>query len=175
MVGMASIAGGAKHGLATLSHAERDAAQRALARLKSSGGGLGSKLEGSTRSATVYGGSAIKGAGLTASLIHGQGSDTFMGGARSALTHTVAGSDTVLSGSAAFGGHTSVSDALARHGGANFSLSADTINVAGATAEGVKAAHPPDATTHAHTITLADKTTVTITGVSAHDITKLTH
>jgi hypothetical protein len=174
MVGTASISGGAKHGMATLSHAERDAAQRALAKLKGSGG-LGSKLEESTRSATVYGGSAIKGGGLSASmLIHGQGSDTFMGGARSALTAASAGNDTVLSGSKAFGGHTSVSDALARHGGQNFSLSSDTISVHGATADSVKAAHPETAA-NAHTITLADKTTVTITGVSAHDVTKLSH
>src|SRR5579863_175400 len=141
MVGTASITGGAKHGLATLSHEERHAAQNALAKLNSRSGL--SSLEGSTRSATVYGGALGKSAGLNAStLVHGQGSDTFIGGARSALTHAGVGNDTVVSGSTAtFAGRSTLSGSVAHHGGQNFSLSTDTVSVAGATAESVKAGH----------------------------------
>jgi hypothetical protein len=171
MVGMATVDGGTKHGLAALSHEERQAAHNALAKLNSKTG-LGSHLDAATRSATVYGGSLLKSAGLNAStMMHG--SDTFIGGARSGLTHAGIGNDTVVSGSTAtFGGRASLSSPIAHHEG-HLSLSSDTISVAGATAESVKAGHAHDATS-SHTITLADKTTVTITGVSAHDI-KPTH
>jgi hypothetical protein len=179
MQGMASLQGGAHHGVAALTHGEREAAQNALAKLKGPGHVLGSHLDSSTRSATVYSGTALKTTGLGAStVLHGQGHDTFIGGARSGLTPADAGNDTVVSGSTAatFGGRTSVSNALSAHGG-HFSLSTDTISVAGTTAESVKAGHTDVTTSHAtsHTITLADKTTVTITGVSAHDIGKLSH
>jgi hypothetical protein len=172
MVGMATMDGGAKHGLTALSHEERQAAHNALAKL-SSRSGLGSHVDAATRSATVYGG--LKSAGLNApALIHGQGSDTFIGGARSGLTHAGVGNDTVVSGStAAMGGRASLSSPVGHHAAQNFSLSSDTISVHGATAESVKAGHTHEATA-SHTITLADKTTVTITGVSAHDI-KPTH
>jgi hypothetical protein len=104
--------------------------------------------------------------------------DTFMGGAHNAPTKAVAniGSDTVVGGSATtFGGHGSEAKPMSGHGSQHFTLSGDTINIAGATAEGVKAAHPHDAAATAHTITLADKTTITIAGLSSHDITKLQH
>jgi hypothetical protein len=179
MTGMASLQGGAHHGLAALTHAEREAAQNALAKLKGSGRVLGSHLDGSTRSATVYSGAALKTAGLSGStVLHGQGHDTFIGGARSGLAPASAGNDTVISGSTAtFGGRAHVSGAPSAHGGHPFSLSTDTISVAGATAESVKAGHTDATASHAssHTITLADKTTVTITGVSSHDIGKLSH
>lgn len=177
MTGMASLAGGAHHGLATLTHAERQAAQNALAKLKGTGRVLGSHLDSSTRSATVHSGAALKAAGLSAStVLHGQGHDTFIGGARSGLVPADAGNDTVISGSTAtFGGRTHVSGAPGAQVGHQFHLSTDTISVAGATAESVKAGHTDATTPHAsHTITLADKTTVTITGVSAHDL-KLSH
>jgi hypothetical protein len=178
MVVGASVAGGAKHGLAVLSHAEREAAKNALAKLKTLTSHLGSHLISSTESATVYGGASVKTTGLSAStLIHGQGSDTFKGGARSAPTHTLAniGNDTVVSGSATtLGGHT-LADPFVTHGAQAFSLNSDTINVKGTTAEGVKAAHPEEVRTGTHTVTLADKTTVTITGLSQHDVGKLTH
>jgi hypothetical protein len=175
MTGMASLQGGAHHGLASLTHAEREAAQNALSKLKGSGR---MQLDGSIRSATVYSGAALKTAGLSAStVLHGQGHDTFIGGARGGLAPASAGNDTVISGSSAatFGGHTS--DVLGAHSGHHFSLSTDTISVAGATAESVKAGHADATTTRgtSHTITLADKTTVTVTGVSAHDIGKLSH
>jgi hypothetical protein len=171
----ASVTGGATHGLAVLSHAEREAARQALAKLKTSGSGLGSHLSGSTESATVYGGA--KTTGLKAStLIHGRGSDTFIGGARSAPTHTLAniGNDTVVSGSAATLGRTTV-DHLGGHSTQNIHLTSDTISVKGVTAEGVKAARPEEAKAATHTVTLADKTTVTISGLSQHDVGKLPH
>jgi hypothetical protein len=177
MTGMASLAGGAHHGVATLTHAERQAAQNALAKLKGTGRVLGSHLDSSTRSATVHSGAALKAAGLSGStVLQGHGQDTFIGGARSGLMPANAANDTVVSGSTAvFGGRTQVSGAPGAHGGHPFSLSTDTISVAGATAESVKAGHTDATTSHtSHTITLADKTTVTITGVSAHDI-KLSH
>jgi len=98
MVAGATIFGGAKHGLAVLSFAEREAAKNALAKLKTQG--LGSHPSGSIESATVLGGSAARTTGLRSStLIHGQGSDTFKSGARITPTHTLAniGNDTVLS------------------------------------------------------------------------------
>jgi hypothetical protein len=176
MTGIATIAGGVKHGLGALTHAEREAARNVLEKLKSSGRGPGSNLGPPTQSATVYGGSLLKTHGVP-SLIRGEGSDTFMGGVRSTPAHTVtgAGNDTVLSGSTTtFAGHTAVPDAPGQVS-PHISLSADTINVAGATAESVKAGRPEEATTKAHTVTLPDKTTVTITGLSQHDITKLHH
>jgi hypothetical protein len=99
-----------------------------------------------------------------------------MGGARSVPTHSLAniGNDTVVSGSATkLGGRTV--DSFGGHSAQNFVLSSDTINIKGATAEGVKATRPEDAKTSTHTVTLADKTTVTISGLSQHDVGKLTH
>lgn len=175
MLGPATVTGGAKHGLATLSHAERQAAQNALAKLKSPGAGMGNHP---SLSATVFSGSSVKPGEMGAStLIHGQGMDTFIGGARSAPASLGAklGNDTVVSGSAAhFAGRASLPDTLTGHGSHPITLSADTINLAGHTAEGVKAAHSHDASS-AHTITLSDKTTITIAGLSSHDITKLQH
>ena len=168
---MASISGGIRHGLAALSQAEREAAQKALEKLTGRGAGLGSNLSGIGGSATVYGGSGTKSAGTGGpTLLHGQGNDTFVGGAHSALTPATAANDTVISGSTMT--RSSVSEAVGRQG-SHFTLSADTISVAGATAESVKAAQSPAA--NVHTITLADKTTVTITGVSPQDITKIHH
>ena len=102
MTGMASIHGGAHHGMATLTHAEREAARNALAKLKSSGSSL-AHLDSSIRSATVYSGSDVKGTGVKPNLLQGHGSDTFIGGARTGLTPLGTGSDTVISGSTASG------------------------------------------------------------------------
>lgn len=168
MVGNASLSGGARHGLSALSHAERQAAQNALSRIKGSGG--------LTHNATVFGGTVSK-AGLgSRSLIQGRGSDTFAGGSRGVQTRPLiaAGNDTVVSGSAVmFGGRTPLSEALGGHGSHGFALNSDTINVAGTTADSVKAAQHESAP-KAHTVTLADKTTITITGLS-HDIPKIGH
>ena len=168
MVGNASLSGGVRHGLSALSHAERQAAQNALSRIKGSGG--------LTHNATVFGGMVSK-AGLGApSLIQGRGSDTFAGGSRGVQTRPLmpAGNDTVVSGSSVvFGGRTPLSESIPGHSSHGFALNSDTINVAGATAESVKAAQHEGAA-KAHTITLADKTTITVTGLS-HDIPKVGH
>jgi hypothetical protein len=168
MVGNASLSGGARHGLTALSNAERQAAQNALSRIKSSGG--------LSHNATVFGGTVSK-AGLGApSLMQGRGSDTFAGGSRGVQTRPLiaAGNDTVVSGSSAvLGGRTPLSESIGSHSSRGFALSSDTINVAGATAEHVKAVQQEGAA-KAHTITLADKTTITVTGLS-HDIPKVGH
>lgn len=165
----ASMPGGIQHGLSTLSHAERHAALQALSRIKSTSGRLGSTLAGIKQSATMIGGSAHH-AGLGSStLIHGAGHDTFIGGARSTFATNV-GNDTVLSGSAK-----SLEHAVpGTHGLGHAGLSSDTINVAGTTAASIKAMLPGDKA-KAHTVTLGDKTKVTISGLSNHDITKLHH
>src|SRR5579863_10269652 len=102
MLGTATLAGSARHALANLSDAERQAAHRALAKLNQPGHGLGAHLSSITESATVSSGSLysqdLKTAGLGAStLIHGQGSDTFIGGVRGAAPTFAAGigNDTV--------------------------------------------------------------------------------
>ena len=168
MVGNASLSGGARHGLSALSPAERQAAQNALSRIKGSGG--------LTHNATVFGGTVAKGGLGAPSLIQGRGSDTFAGGSRGVQTRPLmaAGNDTVVSGSSVlFGGRTPLSESIGGHGNQSFALNSDTINVAGATAENVKAVQHED-TAKAHTITLADKTTITVTGLS-HDIPKIAH
>ena len=177
---MATIPGGSQRGFATLSPAERVAAQNALTKLKSAGGGVGQPSGVSAPNATVYSGSAVKPGALGApSLLHGQGSDTFMGGARGLSIHLAAniGTDTVVSGSATtFGGRTSAADAVrGGHGSQNFSLSADTVNVAGVTAEQVMAEHQQGAVGNSQTITLADKTTITVSGLSQNHLAGLQH
>jgi len=174
----ATLDGGATRGMAILSPAEREAAKNALAKLKTLGGGLGSHLGVFTESATVYGGASVKASGLSSStLVRGHGSDTFMGGSGSLVTHSLANvaNDTVVSGSAtAFHGH----GAPEHLGGINardFALSSDTIDVKGTTADGVKAVHPEPAKAGAHTVKLPDKTTVTVSGLSQHDVDKLPH
>ena len=101
-------------------------------------------------------------------LLAGQGNDTFAGGVHSGFDLHGFASDSVIGGSSA--GHTPASD----HASSVFHLSNDTINLAGATAAGVKAQDPSQATHGTHTVTLADKTTLNITGVS-HDIIKPHH
>jgi hypothetical protein len=166
-----TIAGGKHSGLASLSHTERRAAENALSKIKSASGNLGSNLGGFGQSATLIGGS-LKSSGLSAStLMHGVGSDTFIGGARSSLTSSI-GSDTVVSGSAKL--LNAGADTLGAHNASNFALSSDTIHVAGATALSVKAVQPEDKV-KAHSVSVGDKTTVTISGLSTHDISKLSH
>jgi len=175
MLGASSVSGGAKHGSSVLSHAERAVAQNALNKLNSLSARPGLGSGSSTSSATVFGG--VRSGKLAGpSLIHGQGNDTFMSGARSLTTHSLAniGNDTVVSGSAATGGHMR-SEAHNAQRIQNFSLNSDTINVKGATAEGVQGKHEEAKTTSSHTITLSDKTTVTVAGLSHHDIGKITH
>jgi len=178
MVGLATIAGGmAKSGLVALNPAEQHAAQQALAKLagattSQATGSTASYLSASTQNAATVGSlstlptlSSLNAGG--SGLLSGHGTDTFAGGVASA-GHSLAGfaSDTVVGGSAA----TSVLPSGTTTAG--FNLSADTINVAGATATGVSVQDPAQAHTAVQTITLADKTTVTITGVPSHNIIK---
>jgi hypothetical protein len=161
MADLVTVAGGAKPGISTLSPAEHQAAMHALSRLST---GVGA----STGVASVLGGSNLTSAtqsGGSAKLVTGRGADTFAGGVHqsSAPAFSTLGSDTVVAGSA-FG---KLDPAAA---GQAHSLSGDTINVAGTTAASLK-----EQTLHAgkaagQTITLSDKTTVTLTGV--HDVTK---
>lgn len=166
----ASMPGGMHHGLASLSHAERQAALNALAKISRTPGRFGSNLAGVKQSATQIGGAAHR-SELRSSLIHGPGQDTFIGGARGALTASI-GSDTVLGGSI---NPLERGTALpATHALGHASLSSDTINIAGRTAASVKAMNPNDKA-KAHTVTLGDKTKITISGLSTHDISKLHH
>ncbi len=163
--------GGVKHGAAVLSHSERVVAQNALNKLNA----MKSAHGVSPTSATVIGG--IKSPLLAgSSLVHGHGSDTFVGGTRSLSTHSLAniGNDTVVSGSTTKGAHAST-EARAAQSMPKYSLSNDTINVKGATAETVKGTHAEHTATGSHTMTLADKTTITVSGLSHHDISKLSH
>lgn len=172
MVDTASVAGGAKSVLASLSPAEHHAATQALARLESlDRGGVSSFLGGS---ATLSGGTAhaldttVVGSGKLG-LISGVGSDTFVGGVSSAAHATgLGGTEAVTAGSAGlFASHLTNAESLA-HSGAGLSLSNDTIKAAGVTAASVKADKPSAAHAAGTTVTMADKTTVNLIGVSAH-------
>jgi len=174
-----TLGGGALHSMARLTTAEREAAKNALEKIKSLGSSLGSHLDRIDLSATVYGGSSATATGLrTPTLIHGQGSDTFVGGARNLPVHATAdlARDTVVGGSVTpFSAPHAAGEVLDKHGAQSFSLSNETINVLGTTAESVKGTSPHDSATSAHTITLADKTTITISGLSHEDVSKLKH
>lgn len=171
MVDLVTVSGGS-HGLNSLSPAEHQAAINALAKLSSSTGasqGVASVLGGSLRSATLSGGSALSdGVKAGSSNLIGRGADTFAGGAHSATTPTFAiGSDTVVAGSAI----TSATEATKQaSSGVHANLSGDTINIAGTTAASVKSNVVQDSKSAGHTITMSDKTTITLTGV--HDVTK---
>jgi hypothetical protein len=113
----------------------------------------------------------LRSATLSGGTVHeaGKGADTFVGGAHGAQHPiTSVGSDTVVAGSG-FSGKIAASSPAAF--GAGHAVGADTINVAGTTAASVK--HDPAAgKAVGQTITLSDKTTVTLTGVHSHDVTK---
>ncbi len=141
-----------------MSASEHQAAVRAIAKLSGSSGvthGVSSVFGGTFKSATVSSGTT---------LVSGKGADTFAGGVHSAATPTVkaVGSDTVVAGSAF--GKTELSAGTSR------GLTADTISVAGTTATGVKTT--PEVKSSGQTITMADKTSITLTGVTAHNTTK---
>lgn len=168
MTGSVTMGGGIAHKTTTLSPKEYQAAQSALTKLKVSASNISSHLTGTTQSATVSSGSPV----TRTPLLHGQGSDTFIGGVRSASAASVSsiGNDTVMSGSTV---GTSGQTGEPHRSVQQFNLSNDTVNVAGTTAAGVKA--DSKETKGAHTVTLSDKTTINIAGLSQHDITKLHH
>jgi hypothetical protein len=99
-----------------------------------------------------------------------------MGGVRTTLpTHGLSiGNDTVVSGSTTKLGMHGRADTFAGRGAQHFSLSSDTINVAGATAASVHT-EQKHGKASAHTVKLGEKTTIKIAGLSAHDISKLHH
>jgi hypothetical protein len=92
-----------------------------------------------------------------------------MSGAHSVSTYALAnvGNDTVVSGSGV--------EPHTTHSAQKFNLNSDTITSRGDTADAAQQAHPEDAKAGSHTVTLADKTTVTIHGLTHHDIGKLPH
>ncbi len=160
----ASVVGGGvvnpnAHGiLNALSQSEKSAAVSALSKLtgQSASAGVASVFGGALKAATLSGGSSNKSGVQVAGthLLGGRGADTFVGGVHSGakLPPASVGSDTVVAGSAL-----SKTELTSKAGRA---LSADTINVAGTTAAGVKTAVDPKST--GHTITLADKTSITL-------------
>jgi hypothetical protein len=172
MADLVTVSGGS-HGIKSLSPAEHQAAVNALSKLASTDGasqGVASVLGGSLRSATLSGGSALsQGIKVGSSNLVGRGADTFAGGVHSGATPTFSGigSDTVVAGSAV--SSTTAATQQATSGG-HSSLSGDTINIAGTTAASVKSQAVPENKSAGHTITLSDKTTITLTGV--HDVTK---
>jgi Ca2+-binding RTX toxin-like protein len=174
VAGLATVAGGAK--VATLAHAPRMAALAGVTKTSAFGVGLSSAEHQAAQDALAkLGGkvpdawsganrtSALKPLHAGSGLVAGHGHDTFAGGGSGLLPAHFA-SDTVAGASAG--------DLPPAHGSSVFHLSAETINVAGATAAGVKAQHPHVAHHASHTITLTDKTTLNITGVPSHHIVK---
>ncbi len=159
------------HGMAPLSHAEFQAAQNALAKVAGTTGSLGSGLRTLAQSATQIGGSTRPNTLRAPGLLPGSGSDTFAGGARNSLLASL-GRDTIVGGSTKpFAGSL---EALGGHNIGNFTLSADTINLAGTTALSIKTLDPAE-NVKGHTVAVGDKTTITINGLSVHDISKLSH
>lgn len=149
----------APHALTATEHA---AVQSALAKLAPAGTTTTTNLTGGSTTLPL-----LKTFSAGSGLVAGAGNDTYAGGVSSAnLSLSTFASDTVIGGSSA------VTPAVG-HSGAALQLSADTISVTGATASGVKALDPAQVPA-GHTITLSDKTTLNITGVS-HDIKPTSH
>jgi hypothetical protein len=163
---MATVTGGVHSGAHPLSPAERHAAISALSKLTNSHAskGVSSVFGGGLKSATLSGGSVHSASVKTTAgshLVTGRGADTFAGGVTSAAKPTIhtVGSDTVVAGSA-FG----KTELTAK--GTGKALSGDTINVKGTTAASVKTAL--DVKSTGHTITMADKTSITLKGITPH-------
>jgi hypothetical protein len=161
-----TVGGASRTGISSLTHTEHQAAINALKKLSSASGathGVASVLGAHLVSATQSGGSVHEGT---------RGADTFAGGVHTGATPSLAiGSDTVVAGSGFSGKIESAGSATAGSAHA-LSLSGDTINVAGTTAASVKTEPLHEGKITGQTLTLSDKTTITLTGVSAHDVTK---
>lgn len=155
-----TVSGATTSGIKSLTPQEHQSALNALSKLSTSSGathGIASSLGATLKSATLSGGSVHDGTKSTS---------TFAGGAQAASGPiTSVGSDTVVAGS----GFSAKTETFGS--GHTLSVGSDTINVAGTTAAVVK--HEPlAAKASGQTITLSDKTTITLTGVSAHDVAK---
>jgi hypothetical protein len=162
---MATICGGTQHyqvragmpSAATLTPTERLAALSALNKLGQAYGatsGISSVLGGGLSSATLSGGT------VSLDKIQSIGSDTFAGGVGSGLSASInaIGSDTVVAGSAFAKGELS-STASSKSG---------TLNLSGDTAASVKTETP--VVKAGIKITMPDKTSITLTGISTHDL-----
>jgi hypothetical protein len=150
------MSGGASGHHASLSAHEHQVALQALEKLKATGGvsrGSAAGLHGDLRSAAAKAGTQI---------IHPK-SETFAGGASSSVKPAVSsiiGRDTLVAGS----GVTKAE--LQTKSGAG----TETIKVEGVTAALVK--NEPASKSAAHTITMPDKTSITLSGISTHDLFK---
>lgn len=145
-----------------LTVSERAAAQHALAKLTGSGA---SNLLAANASPSGGADAIASLKTLSNGLLTGLGSDTFAGGsAPASLVLGKFAADSVLGGSLA--------KAVSPTASPNFRLSADTINVAGTTAAVVKSLDPTPALGTSHTVTLSDKTTLTVSGVHSNAIVK---
>ena len=150
-----------------LTPAEHHAAVQVLAKLTAAGSAthkLSSLLADTLRSATLSGGS-----------VHApRAAESFAGGVHGAAAKPIVStlSDTVVAGSGFAGKIESHHQASAVVPASHALAHADTINVAGVTASAVKTepSHAPKVV--GQTIHLSDKTTITVTGVSAHELTK---
>lgn len=154
--------------VSTLTQAEHAAAQSALSKLVPTGTVTPTVLAKVAVSTPKL--PPLKNLQAGTGLVAGSGSDTYAGGVATAQ-HSLASfaSDTVV------GGSTGVRLASVGHTAAAFTLSSDTINVAGATAAAVKALDPTSGQHVTQTITLSDSTTVKITGVHSHHVIKPGH
>jgi hypothetical protein len=159
MADLASISGGSSVHHASLSAHEHQVAMQALEKLKATGG--------VSRGSSVALSSELRAAvGKPGTELIGKRTATFAGGASSgikpAVSHII-GSDTVVAGSAL-----TKSELTSKAGAA---AATETIKIEGVTAALVKheAAQTKSA---AHTITMPDKTNITLSGISTHDLFK---
>jgi hypothetical protein len=141
---------------------EYQTALQALQKLKTTGGV-------SQGVASVLGG-ALKDAPLTirTGLIGSQSHESFAGGVKSDVKASIRaiGSDTVVAGSAF-----TKTELTGKVAGVS-ALSSDTIKAAGVTAASVKTDPTEAGKSAAHTITMSDKTSITLSGISTHDVIK---
>lgn len=160
MADLVTVWGGSSVHHASLTPHEHQVALQALEKLKATGGvsrGAAAALSSDLRSAVVKVGSELIGGKSTAS---------FAGGVTSSVKPSVSaiiGSDTVVAGSAL-----TKAELTSKTG---TTLGTDSIKVEGVTAALVKneAATTKSAS---HTIIMPDKTNITLSGISTHDVFK---
>ena len=155
MADLTTMSGGASIHHASLSAQEHQVALKALEKLKSTGGvsrGSAASFSGDLRSAAKPGSALIT-----------PKSEKFAGGVSSSVKPSVGsviGSDTVVAGSAL-----TKSELSTKSG-----VGTETIKVEGVTAALVK--NEAATKSAAHTIVMPDKTNITLSGISTHDLFK---
>ncbi len=157
MADLTTMSGGGSVHHASLTAQEHQVALQALEKLKATGGvsrGSAAALSSDLRSAVVK----------TGAEVISPKSETFAGGVSSGVkpaVNTIIGSDTVVAGSAL-----TKTELTSKAG-----VGVETIKVEGVTAALVKneAATKSSA---ANTITMPDKTSITLSGISTHDVFK---